>query len=299
MMARRHMRMMAHMTVADMHMSRMMRRHAEGEMGRGWQLATGGSVMTKGLHYWEVKIMAVDTGNVMVGAAPPGLDHDRGHCLDAPRCESGEVRAPADAVGGDGAGGGESGKGAAAGKGAAGTPVDGGPYFIWARDGSLCGKGRLDTGHSRYYQGDRVGCLLDLDAGFLVFFRNGQLVRGREGFKQVVGPLVLAVQLRNEGTAVAVVQGAVVPARFFNKDSLAQPDGGGRGGARDSVLAGGGAGGGAGHSAGGGAGGAAGAGEDLGEDLLRSVAEGAAEGAAHGGGGGGGVPAVYTALRLI
>ena len=47
----------------------------------GWQLVTGGSPMTEGRHYWEVELTAADAAEVwfMVGAARPGLDHDKGH----------------------------------------------------------------------------------------------------------------------------------------------------------------------------------------------------------------------------
>jgi hypothetical protein len=45
--------------------------------GDGCQLVTGGSPMTEGRHYWEVKLTSGPCS--MVGAARPGLDHDENH----------------------------------------------------------------------------------------------------------------------------------------------------------------------------------------------------------------------------
>jgi hypothetical protein len=50
-----------------------------------WQLATGGSPMMEGRHYWEVEYTAADASQVMflVGAVRPGLDHDKEHQGDS------------------------------------------------------------------------------------------------------------------------------------------------------------------------------------------------------------------------
>ena len=46
-------------------------------------LATGGSPMTEGRHYWEVEFTSEDAARVMfmVGAVRPGLDHDKYHAF--------------------------------------------------------------------------------------------------------------------------------------------------------------------------------------------------------------------------
>jgi hypothetical protein len=130
-----------------------------------YQLATGGSPMTEGRHYWEVQ---VNGHNVFVGAVRPGLDHDKEHydTNDA--------------------------------------------YFINGYRGALSGNGkeRADP-QGQFAAGDRVGVLLDLDAGWLRYYRNGK--RCGPGFTEgVTGPLVRAAQL-GSGMQVTVLPGAVAP----------------------------------------------------------------------------------------
>jgi hypothetical protein len=43
-----------------------------------YRLVTGGSPMTEGRHYWEVELTA-GADAILVGAARPGLDHDKSH----------------------------------------------------------------------------------------------------------------------------------------------------------------------------------------------------------------------------
>jgi hypothetical protein len=144
-----------------------------------WQLVTGGSPMTEGRHYWEVEYASADASrisfmdasqvNFMVGAARPGLDHDKGH------------------------------------------QVSNGAYFIGGASGSLYGNGkkRADP-QGPFATGDRIGVLLDLDAGWMRIYRNGK--RCVPGFTEgVTGPLVRAVQLLCAGDKVTVLPGSVAP----------------------------------------------------------------------------------------
>jgi hypothetical protein len=84
-------------------------------------------------------------------------------------------------------------------------------YFIYALDGGLYGNGQhSDDGQGEFAEGDRVGVLLDLDAGWLRFYRNDQ--RCGPGFTEgVTGPLVRAAQVIDEGDALTVLPGAVAP----------------------------------------------------------------------------------------
>jgi hypothetical protein len=138
---------------------------------RDWQLATGGSPMTEGRHYWEVEITAADAAEIafMVGAARPGLDHDKHHCR-----------------GND-------------------------AYFISGYTGTLCGNGKSHAdSQGEFATGDRIGVLLDLDAGWMRIYRNGE--RCGPGFTEgVTGPLARAAQLYYTDDKVTVLPGAVAP----------------------------------------------------------------------------------------
>jgi hypothetical protein len=136
-----------------------------------FHLVTGGEPMTEGRHYWEVEITKrMDPGFIfMVGAARPGLDHDKRHY------DSNDA------------------------------------YFIEASDGSLFGntKSYADK-QGAFAEGDRVGVLLDLDAGWLRFYRNNK--RCGPGFTEgVTGPLVRAAQVVKAGAKVMALPGAVAP----------------------------------------------------------------------------------------
>ena len=62
-----------------------------------------------------------------------------------------------------------------------------------------------------FKQGDRIGCLLDLDAGWLRFYRNGKRLR-QEFASGVTGPLLRCAEMHNEGDVVAALPGAEMPA---------------------------------------------------------------------------------------
>ena len=78
-------------------------------------------------------------------------------------------------------------------------------------DGALCGNGkRFADPQGKFSTGDRIGVLLDLDAGWMRLYRNGK--RCGPGFTEgVTGPLVRAAQIGGVGEKVAGLPGAVAP----------------------------------------------------------------------------------------
>jgi hypothetical protein len=160
--------------------------------GDGWQLATGVELMTEGRHYWELEVRSCAQGCVIFfGAVRPGLDHEQAHhnTNDA--------------------------------------------YFINGHRGGLFGNGKLSAGERGTFfgdgdagigignavkKGDCIGCLLDLDAGWLRFYRNGARC-GQVFMEGVTGPLVRAVQLIHEGDTVAVRPGAEAPVNIDEGDA--------------------------------------------------------------------------------
>jgi len=134
------------------------------------QLATGGSPMTEGRHYWEVELAWTDEDcEIMVGAVRPGLDHDEDHFStnDA--------------------------------------------YYIHGFNGALYGNGKEDADlQGGFATGDRIGVLLDLDAGWMRLYRNDK--RCGPGFTEgVTGPLVRAAELYDQGNKVTALPAAVAP----------------------------------------------------------------------------------------
>jgi hypothetical protein len=84
-------------------------------------------------------------------------------------------------------------------------------YFIAGNSGALYGNGKSRADQQGMFAaGDRIGVLLDLDAGWMRLYRNGK--RCGPGFtKGVTGPLVRAAQLAYMGDKVTVLPGAVAP----------------------------------------------------------------------------------------
>jgi hypothetical protein len=136
-----------------------------------WQLVTGGSPMTEGRHYWEVEITAADASELAFMVGAVRPGLD--HDKDH--------RFGNDA------------------------------YFISGGSGSLCGNGKSYANlQGQFATGDRIGVLLDLDAGWLRLYRNGK--RCGPGFTEgVTGPLVRAAQFAYAGEKVTVLPGAVIP----------------------------------------------------------------------------------------
>jgi hypothetical protein len=129
-------------------------------------LVTSGVELTVGKHYWEVEIVNVEEQDFYVGVARPKLDPNGCYAWE--------------------------------------ESTDG--WFIWTADGSLCGNGR-----DGYYQagticqGDRVGVLLDLDSGSLLFFKNG--VQHGPGYPpgSVTGPVVHALEFYARNTSARLL----------------------------------------------------------------------------------------------
>jgi hypothetical protein len=84
-------------------------------------------------------------------------------------------------------------------------------YFISGISGSLYGNGKsCDDKQGPFATGDRIGVLLDLDAGWMRLYRNGK--RCGPGFTEgVTGPLVRAAQLYHDYDEATVLPGAVAP----------------------------------------------------------------------------------------
>jgi hypothetical protein len=86
-------------------------------------------------------------------------------------------------------------------------------WFIRATTGSLYGNGKRDEDTAgAYEQGDRVGVLLDLNNGSLLFFKNG--VQHGPGYAagSVTGPVVAAVEICSEFQAVKLHAAVAFPA---------------------------------------------------------------------------------------
>jgi hypothetical protein len=86
-----------------------------------------------------------------------------------------------------------------------------GGYDVFGLDGTLYGNGKSGTDkQGKFATGDRIGVLLDLDAGWMRIYRNGK--RCGPGFTEgVTGPLVRAAKLINPGNKLTVLPGAVAP----------------------------------------------------------------------------------------
>jgi hypothetical protein len=136
-------------------------------------LVTGGSPMTEGRHYWEVELTRADDKdcNIFVGAVRPGLDHEKDHAY----YDTNDA------------------------------------YYIQGGSGALYGNGKDGADpQGKFAKGDRIGVLLDLDAGWLRCYRNGK--RCGPGFAEgVTGPLVRAAEIYYTGDEVTALPAAVAP----------------------------------------------------------------------------------------
>ena len=85
-------------------------------------------------------------------------------------------------------------------------------YSLFGANGSLNGNGKIDADpQGELATGDHIGVLLDLDAGWMRFYRNRK--RCSPGFTEgVTGPLVRAAAfLGDAGDSITVLPGAVAP----------------------------------------------------------------------------------------
>jgi hypothetical protein len=124
---------------------------------------TTGIELTEGRHYWELELLSMFAGGIFVGVSRPNLDLVGDYLLS--NCTDG--------------------------------------WFIATHSGGLYGNGKQrDAEAGEYKQGDRVGVLLDLNNGSLLFFKNG--VQHGSGYPagSVTGPVVAAVEMGFEGNKV-------------------------------------------------------------------------------------------------
>jgi hypothetical protein len=137
---------------------------------------TTGVALTEGRHYWEVELLSEDLlahCTMFVGVTRPNL-----HPV-------GDYRAPGSNDG----------------------------WFIRTGSGVLCGNGKEYKDRAgEYKQGDRVGVLLDLNNGSLLFFKNG--VQHGPGYAagSVTGPVVAAVEFDFVGQSLRLHADGVFPA---------------------------------------------------------------------------------------
>jgi hypothetical protein len=133
---------------------------------------TTGVELTEGRHFWEVEVLSENMEGMFVGVTRPKLDPEG--CYIGKAC------------------------------------IDG--WFI-EECGTLCGNCKCYDDPAGYYeQGDRVGVLLDLNSGSLLFFKNG--VQHGPGYPagSVTGPVVAAAELGNTKEAVRLHAGVAFPA---------------------------------------------------------------------------------------
>ena len=135
-----------------------------------FHLVTGGSPMTEGRHYWGMELTA---GNWDVGVMVGAVRPGMEHDK--------------------------------------GHSLTNDAYFIKGVSGTLWGNGKTAADmQGPFAQGDRIGVLLDLDAGWMRLYHNGELCG--PGFTEgVTGPLVAAAQVTDAGQQLTVLPGAVAP----------------------------------------------------------------------------------------
>jgi hypothetical protein len=136
----------------------------------GNQLVTGGSPMTEGRHYWEVELTCADE-DCFINVGAVRPGLDH----DKAHYSTNDA------------------------------------YYIWGYSGTLHGNGKSGADpQGKFATGDRIGVLLDLDAGWMRLYCNGK--RCGPGFTEgVTGPLVRAAELYSKGDQVTALPGAVAP----------------------------------------------------------------------------------------
>jgi hypothetical protein len=147
----------------------------QGEEFYAYSHVTTGVELTEGRHFWEVEILSehVEMCGIYVGVSRPNLDPVGDYLLR--ECTEG--------------------------------------WFMYSGNGTLWGNGKEaddDAGHCK--QGDRMGVLLDLNNGSLLFFKNG--VQHGPGYAagSVTGPVVAAVEMASEGNKVRLRADVAFPA---------------------------------------------------------------------------------------
>jgi hypothetical protein len=149
---------------------------------------TTGVELTEGRHYWEVELLSEDVDYIYVGVSRPNLDPE-GHYMGEEHCTDAWFLRPCyGCLFGNGRGFGINGK----------------------YSGSAAG----GPGAGYYEQGDRVGVLLDLNNGSLLFFKNGVQFETGLGYPagSVTGTVVAAVEMGRLGEAVRLHGDIAFPA---------------------------------------------------------------------------------------
>ena len=160
--------------------------------GEVYQAVTCEQPMTEGRHYWEVEVTRKSdyADEVMLGAIRPGQDCDDTSDVSPGSTAHFQIEFLTARV--SLFGNGKSSSAAAPGS-----------------DGDVS---HVDKGEEHGVKpGDRIGCLLDLDAGWLRFFRNGVRLR-QEYASGVTGPLLRSAETGGEGVALTALPGAETPA---------------------------------------------------------------------------------------
>jgi hypothetical protein len=137
-----------------------------------WHVTTGVE-LTEGRHYWEVELLSEDGGGIYVGVTRPNLNPAGDYIGKS--CTNG--------------------------------------WFTHMADGALFGNDKFDDDDAGdYEQGDRMGVLLDLNKGSLLFFKNG--VQHGHGYAagSVTGPVVAAVEIGHTNQSVKLHANVAFPA---------------------------------------------------------------------------------------
>jgi hypothetical protein len=147
----------------------------QGEEFYAYSHVTTGVELTEGRHFWEVELLSVhvEMCGIYVGVSRPNLDPVGDYLLR--ECTEG--------------------------------------WFMYSGNGTLWGNGKEandDAGHCK--QGDRVGVLLDLNNGSLLFFKNGIQLGPGYAAGSVTGPVMAAVEMGTEGNKVRLHADAAFPA---------------------------------------------------------------------------------------
>jgi biotin operon repressor len=88
-------------------------------------------------------------------------------------------------------------------------------YVMYASGGELYGNGKGGSDAAgAFAQGDRMGVLLNLDDGSLLFFKNGQKHGPGFGAGSVTGPVVLMAELCDAGSSIKLLTSAARPAGY-------------------------------------------------------------------------------------
>jgi hypothetical protein len=149
--------------------------------GNAWSTVFGGQQLIAGVHYMEVEV----EGDMFlfVGIARPGLDTADGKVYAKKECMDG--------------------------------------WFMRALNGSLYANGKNDDEAAGGFEaGDRIGLLVDLDQGSLLFFKNGKKHGPGYGAGLVSGPVVLAMQMFHKDQRGRVVADAVIPSARIRRRGL-------------------------------------------------------------------------------